>query len=929
MNEPIMKSFFLILLAVILPVVTAFGQQRDLDLEDYDQWQSITSTALSPDGSWFAFQVGLVDGDGWLSIKEVTGDTTYQFMYGSRPDFSTDNRWFAFAIGVPEEEAKKLEKEKKQVKMKMGLMNLLTAEVDTFQNVASFSFSEDGRYLAIKKYKAEEVKTRGADLVLQDLSTGVNQLIGNVAEHGFNEQGTRLAVLLDAYEKFGNGVHLYDLEAGITRVLDSDEVDYRNLTWDEEGTALAFLKSRENNAYEEDNHIVYAFQHLDTHLEKSVFDSEANEQFPGDFRVVHERSLRWSENGEIVFFGIKEWEKKEEEAEDDMEEEVEEAEESEESEDQDSEEKDEDLDPPAVDVWHWRDAVVQPQQKVRANQDRDFSYLSAWTPGTDSFVRLADEAIRNVTLTGDQHHGIGYDRTPYEPAFRETWNDVYVINAQTGEKQKILDRYENVAYSPDGTYILYFKENNWWTYHITEGQHANITETIPTRFNDFTAIFGRENDRAFGSGQWAHEDAWVLLYDQYDVYKVQPDGSSFERLTHGTDDHIRYRQVRLDYEEDYLDPDQPIYFNAYGDFTKDSGYYRLSPAGAIEQLIYESSGVDRLTKAEDSDLFIFRRQKADESPNFFRTDARFENTIQLTDTNPQQTEYFWGYTELVTYTNDHGEELQGRLLYPAHYEAGKQYPMVVYIYEKRSQSLHSYTLPSRTSPYNQRRLSAEGFFVFEPDIVYRLRDPGMSAVECVVPAVKEVLSSGDIDKTKVGLMGHSWGGYQTAFLITQTDIFSAAIAGAPLTNRISMYNSVYWNSGSPDAVIFEVSQGRFPDPYWEDWDKFVTNSPIFNIQNTKTPLLVEFGDNDGAVDFNQGVELYNTMRRMEKPYIMLVYEGENHGLAQKQNQIDYATRGNEWFRHFLLGEEPASWITDGVPYLEKPSELEKKENENE
>jgi dipeptidyl aminopeptidase/acylaminoacyl peptidase len=204
-----------------------------------------------------------------------------------------------------------------------------------------------------------------------------------------------------------------------------------------------------------------------------------------------------------------------------------------------------------------------------------------------------------------------------------------------------------------------------------------------------------------------------------------------------------------------------------------------------------------------------------------------------------------------------------------------------------------------------------------------LRDPGVSAVESVVPAVRKVLETGMIDEEKIGLTGHSWGAYQTAFIITQTDMFNSAVAGAPLTNMVSMYNSVYWNSGTPDAQIFEVSQGRFPEPYWKDWDKFIENSPIFNMENNTTPLLVEFGTDDGAVDFNQGVELYNTMRRMEKPYVMLVYEGENHGLRQKENQIDYANRAFQWHEHFLKGEEAPEWISSGVPYLERPEIIEK------
>jgi len=340
-------------------------------------------------------------------------------------------------------------------------------------------------------------------------------------------------------------------------------------------------------------------------------------------------------------------------------------------------------------------------------------------------------------------------------------------------------------------------------------------------------------------------------------------------------------------------------------------------------LVYEARSISSLRRAEDAEVFTFITQKADESPNVYAVDASFSNPIQLTDTNPQQEDYKWGHTELVDFVNAKGHPLQGRLLYPADYEEGKQYPMIVYIYELRSQSLHSYSMPSRTNAYNQRRFSSEGYFVFEPDIVYRLRDPGMSAVEALVPAVEAVVATGMVDPERIGLTGHSWGAYQTSFVVTQTDIFSAAVAGAPLTNMISMYNSMYWNSGGTDATIFEISQGRFPQPYWEDMEKYIQNSPVFQAENINTPLMVAFGDEDGAVDFNQGVELYNTMRRLQKEFVLLVYDGENHGLRLKQNQLDYANRTHDWFNYYLRDRAPASWITDGIPFLEKELEKEK------
>ncbi|MCD6332445.1 MAG: prolyl oligopeptidase family serine peptidase, partial [Bacteroidales bacterium] len=206
---------------------------------------------------------------------------------------------------------------------------------------------------------------------------------------------------------------------------------------------------------------------------------------------------------------------------------------------------------------------------------------------------------------------------------------------------------------------------------------------------------------------------------------------------------------------------------------------------------------------------------------------------------------------------------------------------------------------------------------FQPDIVYRLDDPGISAVECVVPAVEKVLESGMVDRNKIGLMGHSWGAYQTAFIVTQTDLFSAAVAGAPLTDMISMYTEVYWNSGGPNQNIFETSQGRFTQPYWKIMDKYIANSPMFQAQNITAPILVTFGDQDGAVDWHQGIELYTTMRRMQKPMVLLVYAGENHGLRKEENRKDYTRRINEWFNHYLLGKPAPDWITKGVSYKDK------------
>jgi dipeptidyl aminopeptidase/acylaminoacyl peptidase len=243
--------------------------------------------------------------------------------------------------------------------------------------------------------------------------------------------------------------------------------------------------------------------------------------------------------------------------------------------------------------------------------------------------------------------------------------------------------------------------------------------------------------------------------------------------------------------------------------------------------------------------------------------------------------------------------------------------MIVHVYEKLSQTLHSYSVPSELRPYNVAAFTAEGYFVLRPDIVYRDRDPGRSAVAAIEPAVKAVLKTGMIDADRVGLVGHSWGGYETTFAVTQSDMFAAAVAGAPLTNLFSKYLSIYWNSGDTDARIFEIQQGRMQVPFWEDVESYTANSPVFHIEKMDTPLLMAFGTEDGAVGFNQGVEFYNAARRAEKDLVLLVYEGENHSLAQEPNQLDYHRRIIEWFGHFLKDDPAPAWISDGVPYLEQ------------
>jgi len=293
----------------------------------------------------------------------------------------------------------------------------------------------------------------------------------------------------------------------------------------------------------------------------------------------------------------------------------------------------------------------------------------------------------------------------------------------------------------------------------------------------------------------------------------------------------------------------------------------------------------------------------------------------MTEANPQQKEYLWSSgSMLVDYKNVNGVKLQAALFLPANYEKGKSYPTIVLIYQKLSQVLNRYFNPSTgrdlwQDGFNKSVYTSGGYAVLMPDVVFRVNDPGISSLECVVPAVEATIATGVVDRNNVGLHGHSWGGYQTSFLVTQTDIFKAAVPGAPLTNMVSMYSQMYWRRGVPNQPLFESGQGRFSSGYWDILDAYIRNSAVYHAKNVKTPILLMHNDKDGAAEWNQGIEYFNTLRRLRKPVIMLQYIGEGHGLQKLANKIDYTIRMREFYDHYLMGKPAPKWLKEGIPHL--------------
>ena len=596
---------------------------------------------------------------------------------------------------------------------------------------------------------------------------------------------------------------------------------------------------------------------------------------------------------------------------------------------------------PSLIIWHAKDPRLQSQQIVQESADKSYTYLSEFRLADNKFYQLATEEVRSVAIAPKERFAIGRDMRDYEQAASyngRTYADIYTFDLLTGARKLALKKSASplALPSPDGKQMLYWGEDgHYYVIDLATGDKRNITKDVPTSFvdveDDHNNLFPPAIFPQFFALGWSKDNANVLLSDNWDVWKVPVKGGAAINLTgDGKANQVRYqRRYVFDPRERGIDLTKPLYFATYGEWTKKEGLARVEPGKAGAKSFFFDDARYNYFRAKDADVFVFTRQTARDFPNYHVAGPDFRGVRQITDADPQQKEFAWtSGVRLINYTSDKGDKLQGALYLPANYEPGKKYPLLVTIYEKRSQLAHAFANVSETSTPNRSLYTSRGYAVLDPDIVYKVNDPGMSAVWSVLPAVKAAIATGIADSANVGLWGHSWGGYQTSHLVTQTKMFKAAIAGAPLTDLVSMYSSIYWNAGITNQQIFESSQGRFQGNFIDNYDAYIRNSPAFHAKNVETPLIILHNDKDGAVDFNQGITYYNTLRQLGKDVILLEYVGENHGLARPVNQKDYAVRMSEWFDHYLTGKPAPDWMVKGVPRLKMEEHLKERKEMN-
>ena len=921
--------------------------KKPLSYDAYDGWRTIQGTQLTRDGQWLVYALVPQDGDGELVALNLKTNKEFRSPRGKQPVLTVDGKFVAFTIAPLKADVDKAKKDKKkpdeQPKAGLGIMNLATGEVKTVDRVKSFRVPEEsGAALAYlleppvktpdekkadekkeetkktpevkkeepkkpepkageakdEKKKEEKKKEPGTDLVVRDLGAGTETKIAEVVEYAWAKNGAWLAYGVSSKAPENDGAFARETASGKTVTLLKGLGNYKGFAFDEKGGQLAFTSDRDD--YKADKSASKLYYWAAPTAAASELAPAGFKNFPTGMAVSENGKLSFSKDGGRLFFGIAPAPKQEP---------------------KDAPE------PVKVDIWSWKDAFLQPMQKAQADEDKKRSLMCVvhFGPKEKKFVQLASDDLPEITLSDDAKLAVGSSDIPYRQlvSWDQGYDDFYLVSLADGSRKKVLEKSpRGIAISPGGKYLLYFQDGdrNYYAYRVADGKTFNLTSKLGVSLVDET--WDTPNDPSpYGTGGWTDGDASVLIYDRYDIWEIAPDGSKARMITNGAGraEKLVFRYINLDPDQKTVPAKQPIVLTATNDTTKASGAYRVTladPAGPAKVVMFDKL-FGGLRKAKNADVYAFTLQRFDEFPNLWTSDGDFAAARKVSDANPQQADYRWGKAELIDYTNGDGVVLPAVLIKPDDFDASKKYPLMVYLYETMAEGLLRYYAPGPGTNINFSRYVSNGYVVLMPDIVYEVGYPGPSSLKCVVPAVEKVLGMGFIDPKRVGIQGHSWGGYEISYMITQTNIFAAVEAGASVVNMTSAYGGIRWGTGMSRAFQYEKTQSRIGAPLWTRALQFLENSPLFWVERVKTPYLTIHNDEDDAVPWYQGIEFFSALRHLGKEAYMFNFNGEKHGLRERENQKYWTVCMDEFFDHYLLGKPRPEWMDKGVPYLER------------
>ena len=912
--------------------------KKAITQDTYDEWRTMQGATLSADGKWAAYTLSPVVGDGEVVVRGTSGTTEYRATrgYTGRPQlmpsadsaalftaaaaqFNADGRFIAYLQYAPRTEFDRTRGRRgvPQPTSTLGVMDLADGKVTRVPRVRSFRMSRNGgRFLA---YLLEDTTTQrpgqpgtspaapattprretGTTLVLRELATGTETRIEGVTNYSLDEGEHWLGYTVATRDGAGDGVFVRALPTGGVTALISGRGTYRSFAFDKKGEQAVFVADVSDTV----SRGRFSLYHASLVAAKGKIMAArrivAATDAPAGLLIADRGRVDFTRDGNAVLFsfGLIPM---------------------------DSIPADSLVDKAVYDLWHWQDLKIMPQQKIEAARDRNRTQLAVYQLATNKWTKLGTDSLLQVTVSDDGRRALALNSVEYAVAqmWGEGGNDAYLVDATTGSRTLVAKKLRfGAQLSPGGGYVTFFDDGQWFAYSATTAKKLSLTGAIKgVKFQD-EEFDSPDVPPPYGVAGWTSGEKRVLVYDRYDVWEIDPTGVVAPRnMTDGEGRKLAttFRMLDLDAEDRFVDPAQPVLLRAVEDATKNSGFWRdrVGVDAKPERVLMGARNYGALQKARHAEQYLMTQQTYREFPNLW-TGGSLTQVVQISDANPQDAQYPRGTVELVSWLNTDGIPLRGLLYKPEGFDAAKQYPMVTYFYEKLSDGLYNYTAPTGRNVVNPLVYNSLGYLVFMPDIVYTDGQPGPSAAKSIIPGVQSLIAKGFVDPKRLGITGQSWGGYQTAYLATVTNMFAAAVPNATVVNMTSAYGGIRWQTGIARSFQYEHTQSRIGGSLWEYPERFVENSPLFHLDRVTTPLLFMANDNDGSVPWYQGIELYVAMRRLQKEAYMVVYNGDEHNPTKRANQKDIDRKMQDFFATKLLGAQPASWMVQGIPFLEK------------
>ena len=922
-----MRSRILILLISLVASSMSYAQKQVIDHHAYARWNRIDKVKLSNQGAWLTFEVLPMKGDGYLHWQHVPSGAKDSMFAAKELQMNESASLMAWRRTAGFDtlrtcELNKIDK-KKWPKDTLVVYNSIKDTLRKEAQVKRFQVSESADYLAFLKEQNDkpkpstiespkkclfhgkkkpitpikEIKSDGTTLVLETWDYRLFQ-VNNTTDFLLSKQGNLAYITQEKGKQDTLRLWVISPDALMPIMVGTSQRSIKSLQWNKEGNMLAFLYASDTNKIKQYDLGVYSL------LKDSLItfgDSTTTKSF--GFKGINDKVqpaffdylpyVKFTLSDRIVF------------------------------------QKDTLLESEKVrlDLWSPQDLTLQPQQLLEIKDGDKRGELVAMNLTDFTTQTWCPDSLRcSLNIHSQSNFTLVYHDEPY--AIQAQWknpslNDVHRLDLRTGERVQLKKAVAYVGHlSNDGNSFTYFDPTRKNHYVLQIDQNLNeICMSCAVKEPWEEDLNGQPMDPgpAATYGFNANGDAYYYA-SQDNIYAFDLRTKQNRCLTFDDTKTTDWEWIKWNSDSINVAWNSG-YFQARNRTTKKVSIWTATPSFLLQMVDRGDFKVWSFTKAKDTSVNVLRRMRVDQFPDV-EVGGNVRVFKRVSWANPQQSEYLWPTAELIRWKSYQGVELEGIVYKPENYDATKKHPLLVYYYELNGDNLHSYRGPAPTaSTINPTEYASAGYLVLIPDIRYKPGYPAKGAYDCIMSGTDYMLKNYSIDSTRMGLQGQSWGGYQTAQLITMTNRYKAAMAGAPVSNMFSAYGGIRWGSGLNRQFQYESSQSRIGATIWERPDLYQENSPIFHLPKVNTPLLVMANDKDGAVPWYQGIELYTGLRRLGKPCWMLNYNDDDHNLTRLPNKMDLSIRMRQFFDFYLNNGQQPLWMKEGIEAREKGKEF--------